>query len=271
MTVPLSPPEALLALGADYNRHNDALNSLAIMEINRPNPATAVSQLIPRTRHLTHSALHIVDALNHQRMYHSPGIRSAYARIRQLAHLALDAADHLLDAEDILDDARVGAPSEDGPPLTLQEARSEVRDRLVLVRDLTALGADDTLATAELLATEMRRQRLLPAGQLLDLSPAQHTALRAVAQGHVTIDRHNDKPRVSRDDLRISISTIRSLETRGLVGREETPRVLHDERIHLTSDGCRTLAAGFGQVRPPALTTARPVQVKAASAPARSR
>ncbi|MGW2230442.1 hypothetical protein [Streptomyces formicae] len=271
MTAQLSAPEALLALAGDYNRHNDALNSLAIMEINGTSPATSVGKQIPRTQHLAHSALHIVDALNHQRMYHSPGIRSAYARIRQLAHLALDAADHLLDAEDILDDARVGTPSEDGPPLTPKEARSEVRDRLALVRDLTALGADDALATAELLVTEMRRQRLLPADQLLDLSPAQHTALRAVAQGFVTIDRHDDKPRVSRDDLRISISTIRSLETRGLVGREETPRVLHDERVHLTADGCRTLAASFGHVRPPALTTARPAPVKAASAPARSR
>ncbi|MGW2858220.1 hypothetical protein [Streptomyces sp. NPDC001205] len=270
MTVQLSPPEALLALGADYTRHNDALSSLSILEINGPRPATAIGRQIPRTQHLAHSALHIVDALNHQRIYHSPGIRSVYARIRQLAHLALDAADHLLDAEDILDDARAGAPGEDGPPLTLQEARSEVRDRLVLVRDLTALGADDALATAELLTTEMRRQRLMPAGQPLDLSPAQQTALRAVAQGEVTIDRHNDKTRVSRDDLRISISTLRSLEARGLVGREETPRVLHDERVHLTADGCRTLAARLGPVQPPALTTARPVPLKAA-APARSR
>ncbi|MEV5979677.1 hypothetical protein [Streptomyces sp. NPDC052114] len=271
MTVQLPPPEALLALGADYNRHNDALNSLSIMEINSARPATAVGRQIPRTQHLATSALHIVDALNHQRMYHSPSIRSAYARIRQLAHLALDAADHLLDAEDILDDARVGAPSEDGAPLTAEEARAEVRDRLVLVRDLTALGADDTLATAELLATEMRRQHLLPANRSLDLSPAQHTALRAVAQGHVTIDRHDDKPRVSRDDLRISISTIRSLEARGLVGREETPRILHDERVHLTADGCRTLAASFGHPRSPALATTRPAQPQATTAPARTR
>ncbi|MFE0135781.1 hypothetical protein ACFWY6_30045 [Streptomyces sp. NPDC059037] len=104
MAAQLSPPEALLALAADYNRHNDALNSLAIMEINGTSPATAVSKQIPRTQHLADSALHIVDALNHQRMCHS------------------------------LDDARVGAPSEDGPPLTLPEARPEVRDRLVLVR-----------------------------------------------------------------------------------------------------------------------------------------
>ncbi|MEU8954991.1 hypothetical protein AB0C93_11870 [Streptomyces sp. NPDC048518] len=271
MTVHLSPPEALLALGADYNRHNDALHSLYVMEMNGAQPATAVGRQFPRTQHLAKSALLIIKALNEQPMFPSPGIRSVYARIRQLANLALDAADHLLDAEDLLDDTRVGAPSEHGVPLTAEEVREEVRGRLILVRDLTALGADDTLAAAELLTTEMRRQRLLPTGPSLDLSPAQHTALRAVAQGFVTIDRHTDKPRISHDDVRISISTIRSLEARGLLGREETPRILHDERVHLTVDGCHTLAASFGYPRPPALTTARPAQPRATAAPARSR
>ncbi len=271
MTVHPSPPEALLALGADYNRHNDALHSLYVMEINGAKPATAVGRQIPRTQHLAKSALHIVEALNEQPMFPSPGIRSVYARIRQLAHLALGAADHLLDAEDILDDTRVGAPSEHGVPLTAEEAREEVRGRLILVRDLTALGADDTLATAELLTTEMRQQRLLPAGRSLDLSPAQHAVLRAVAQGFVTVDRHTDKPRVSRDDVRVSISTVRSLEARGLLGREETPRVLHDERLHLTAEGCRTLAASFGHPRPPALTAAHPAEPRATATPARSR
>ncbi|MEU7646345.1 hypothetical protein [Streptomyces huasconensis] len=271
MTVHPSPPAALLALGADYNRHNDALHSLYVMEINGAKPATAVGKQIPRTQHLAKAALHIVEALNEQPMFPSPGIRSVYARIRQLAHLALDAADHLLDAEDILDDTRVGAPSEHGVPLTAEEAREEVRGRLILVRDLTALGADDALATAELLTTEMRQQRLLPADRSLDLSSAQHSALRAVAQGFVTVDRHTDKPRVSRDDVRVSISTIRSLEARGLLNREESPRVLHDERLYLTAEGCRTLAASFGHPRPPALSTARPAEPRATATPARSR
>ncbi|MEV0259036.1 hypothetical protein AB0H82_32830 [Streptomyces sp. NPDC050732] len=271
MTVQLLPAEALLALGADYNRHNDALHSLYVMEINGASPATAVSRQIPRTQHLAKSALHIIDALNEQPMYPSAGIRAVYARVRQLGHLALDATDHLLDAEDILDDIRVGAPSQDRLPLTAKEAREEVRGRLVLIQNLTALGADDTLAAAELLTTEMRQQRLLPAGQSHDLSPAQHAALRAVAQGFVTIDRHDNKPRVSHDDLRVSISTIRSLEARGLLNREETPRILHDERVHLTAEGCRTLAASFGRSRSPALTTARPAQPRAGVTPARSR
>lgn len=275
MTAQLSPPVQLLALAADYSRYNDALYSLVTKDIDGASPATAVGKQVPRAQHLARSALDVVDALNHQRIYRGPGIRSVYARIRQLAHLALDSADHLMDAEDILDDARAGVPSEalleDGPPLTPQGARAEVRNRLLLVRDLTALGAEDALAAAELVATEMRRQHLLPATQPLGLSPAQLTALRAIAQGHVTIARPADKLRTNRDDLRVSISTLRSLEARGLVGREETPRILHDERAHLTADGCRALVASFGHPRPAALTTARPAQPKAAATPARSR
>lgn len=80
------------------------------------------------------------------------------------------------------------------------------------------------------------------------------------------INRLSDKPYVSRDDIRITISTIRSLESRGLVAREPYPLQLHDERVHLTADGRRSLAATFGRPRPPALTAARPASRLAATA-----
>ncbi|MDK1348495.1 hypothetical protein QNO09_35535 [Streptomyces sp. 378] len=89
------------------------------------------------------------------------------------------------------------------------------------------------------------------------LSPTQDAALRAVAQGEVTIS--DDKPYLRRDDLRVSVSTIRSLESRGLVAREPCLLWLQDERVHLTADGCHGLAAAFGRPRAPALTSARPV------------
>ncbi|MEW1725145.1 hypothetical protein [Streptomyces sp. NPDC093109] len=59
----------------------------------------------------------------------------------------------------------------------------------------------------------------------------------------------DDKPLIRRDDTRVSISTIRSLESRGLVTREPCPLWLADERVHLTTDGCRGLAATFGRTR----------------------
>ncbi|MBT2527557.1 hypothetical protein J7E91_19540 [Streptomyces sp. ISL-99] len=198
-----------------------------------------------------------MDVLNAQPMYHSPAIRTVYARVRQLAHLATDAADHLLDAVDILDDTRAGIPVQgEGPLLTHEQALGEAGSRLALVRDLTALGAPDALAPAELFVTERRRRGVHPLHQPPALSPAQDAALRAVAQGEVTIA--DDKPYARRDDIRVSISTIRSLESRGLVAREPCPLWLHDERVHLTSSGYRDLAATFGRPQPPALTTARP-------------
>ncbi|MFD5478604.1 hypothetical protein [Streptomyces hawaiiensis] len=194
-------------------------------------------------------------------MYYSPAIRTVYARVRQLAHLATDAADHLLDAVDILDGTRTGIPvHEAGPLLTYQQALGEAGSRLTLVRDLTALGAQDAVTTAELFVTERRRRGVAPLPQPPALSPTQDAALRAVARGEVTIT--DDKPFIRSEDLRVSISTIRSLESRGLAAREPCQLWLQDERVHLTTDGYRGLAAAFGQPRPPAPTTrpaSRPV------------
>ncbi|WDT58535.1 hypothetical protein [Streptomyces sp. G7(2002)] len=70
-----------------------------------------------------------MDTLNAQPMYHSPAIHAVYARVRQLAHLASDAADHLIDAVDLLDHTRAGLPVELGDGflavVTEQEARRE--------------------------------------------------------------------------------------------------------------------------------------------------
>ncbi|MFI0037215.1 hypothetical protein ACH4NS_17275 [Streptomyces mutabilis] len=68
----------------------------------------------------------------------------------------------------------------------------------------------------------------------------------------------DDQPYLRRDDLRVSISTIRSLESRGLVTREPCQLWLQDERMRLTADGCHGLAAAFGRPLAPALTVARP-------------
>ncbi|MGW5442764.1 hypothetical protein [Streptomyces asiaticus] len=262
MNNPTAPAEHLLLLASDFTRHNDALSRI---RLTGSSPATALTRQTALTQHLADSALHIVDVLNAQPMYHSPAIRTVYARVRQLAHLATDAADRLLEAVDILDDARAEIPLQgEGPLLTYRQALGEAGARLTLVPDLTALGAQDALVTAELFVTERRRRGVHPLHQPPALSTAQDTALRAVAQGEVTIA--DDKPRVRRDDARVSISTIRSLESRGLVTREPCPLWLQDERVCLTADGCRGLAATFGRPRPPALTVARPASRPAATA-----
>ncbi|RSO07054.1 hypothetical protein DMH18_26240 [Streptomyces sp. WAC 06783] len=209
-----------------------------------------------------------MDALNAQPMHHSPDIRTVYARVRQLAHLAIDTANYLLDAEDILDDTYAGAPVKgDGPLLTCRQALETANSRLVLVRKLTAPGPPDTLTAAELFVTERRRRGDIPPQQPPAFSPAQHAALRAVARGDVTIA--DGKPYLHRDDVRITLSTLRSLEARGLVTREKCPLWLHDERVHLSPDGRRDLIATFGRPPAPARTTARPAPAPQAT-PSRS-
>ncbi|MFH8410534.1 hypothetical protein ACH4FX_38025 [Streptomyces sp. NPDC018019] len=156
MTTPADPAEQLLLLGAGFARHNDALSRL---RLDSSSPATALTDQAISPQHLARSALDIVDGLNAQRVYLSPQIRTVYARVRQLAHLATDAGDHLLDAEDILDDTRVGVPAKgDGPLLTYRQALEMATSRLTVVQDLTALGAPDALAAAELFVTGRRRR-----------------------------------------------------------------------------------------------------------------
>ncbi|MFE5162937.1 hypothetical protein ACFRNT_31420 [Streptomyces sp. NPDC056697] len=268
MTTPATPAEQLLLLGADFTRHNDALPRL---RLNDSSSATALTHQATAALHLARSALDIAKTLNTQRIYLSPVVRAVYARVRQLAHLATDAADHLLNAGKILNNAHatVSIQGEDALP-AYRHALEEAGNRLTLVRDLTALGAEDSLTTAEQFATEQRRSAP-PPHQPPALSPAQDAALRATARGEVTIDRLNDKPYVSRDDIRITISTIRSLESRGLVAREPCPLWLHDERVHLTADGRRGLAATFGHPRTPTRTTARPAPMASNATAGRSR
>ncbi|MEU9344149.1 hypothetical protein AB0D74_23410 [Streptomyces sp. NPDC048278] len=254
MNNPTVPAEHLLALAADFTRHNDAL---AEIRLTAAGAATAFNHQTALTQNLSDSALHIVDVLNAQPMYHSPAIHTVYARVKQLAHLTVTAADLLLDAADILDVTRAGIPvNDDGLLLTSQQALDEARSRLTLVRDLTALGATDALATAELFVTERRRRGARPLHQPPALSTTQGSALRAIALGEVTIS--DDRPIIRSDGVRVSISTIRSLESRGLVTREPYPRRHHDERVYLTADGSRGLTATFGLPRPLVPAAARP-------------
>ncbi|MFD7013896.1 hypothetical protein [Streptomyces sp. NPDC059928] len=230
------------------------------LRLNGPGRDAVLETQTQSAQRLARSALTIVDTLNAQPMYHGPEIRAVYARVRQLAHLATDAADHLIDAYDILDDTRTGLPVEldDGVLAVLppQQARQEVGRRFTLVASLTALGAADALATAELYVVERRRRGFAPESQPPALSPAQATALRAAARGDVTIT--SDKPYLQHEDIRVSIGTIRALESRDLVIREDCPLFLRDERVHLTPAGRRGLAASFAQPRTASRVTARP-------------
>ncbi|MFJ9979364.1 hypothetical protein [Streptomyces cyaneofuscatus] len=209
---------------------------------------------------LARTALGIVTTLNDQRMYESPEIRAVYARVRQLAHLADDAVDHFIAAEDILLAAQAGLPVETGDGFmtvpTEQQASREALRYFDLVGERLSLGAVDAVAAAELYVTDRRFRGHVPDHRPPVLSPAQSSTLRAIAHGEVTIS--SGRPWLSRDGLRVSISTVRALESGGLVTRTPCPRPLQDERLVLTSAGRRGLAATFARPRPTALTTGRP-------------
>ncbi|GAA2678180.1 hypothetical protein GCM10010400_46730 [Streptomyces aculeolatus] len=257
---PTAPAEHLLDLAIQFTRHNDDLARLRVTlarhGLSGSSPATALTDHAAFTQRLANAALDIVEVLKAQPMYLSPAIRTVYARVWQLAYLVSDSTDHLLDAVNIIDDARAAIPGPTGVPLSHKEALGEAGRRVDLVRDLTALGGGDAVATAELYVTDRRRWGVPPPHQPPSLSPTQHAALRAVAQGEVTIA--NGKPHLHRDGIRLSISTIRSPESSGLVTRAPCPLLLHDERIHLTPDGRRGLTATFGRQQALKPTTTRP-------------
>ncbi|MEU3188403.1 hypothetical protein ABZ707_30050 [Streptomyces sp. NPDC006923] len=259
----LTVPERLLSLGTDFTRHLDALKNTALLR--GPNPAVNLWRHIPTTQALAREALAVSEALRGMlRLYHSPDVRAAMQRSAQLGALATLAADHLVDAADLL---RATTPTSREQAVTPHaEALPEARRCTTLAEQLTSLGAEDCLATARLTARELHRQFLGAAHRPPALSPAQHTALEAIAAGRVTFDRQLDKPHVRSGGTRIAVSTIRSLESCGLAAREPCPLWLQDERIHLTADGCRGLAAAFGRVKPPALTAARPASRPVATA-----
>ncbi|WP_420036006.1 hypothetical protein ACN2WE_30720 [Streptomyces sp. cg28] len=224
-----------------------------------------------RAEQLAEGALGVVASLNAQSMYHSSDIRTAYARVRQLAHLASDAAEHLSAAEDVLLSAQAGLPVELGDGfiavVSQKEARQEAQRRMALVSELTTLGATDAVASAELYVADRAKHGHLPDHQPSALSPTQRDTLLAVARGYVTIS----DGRANLRNNRVSISTIRSLETRGLIAREECPRWLTDERVHLTAGGCSDLATAFARPRTPALATTRPAVARPTASAGRTR
>lgn len=217
MTPPVNPAspehtvssnvERLLALGGDFTRHHDTLQALTLLR--DPNPAAALSQHIPTTHTLAEEAQEVSEALHQiEQHYRSPDLRAGIERPVQLAALATLAADHLQDTADLLQDAK--PPGGRGPAL-LQAGR-----RAVLAGKLTSLGAEDCLATASLLAREMRRRRIAPVQQPPSLSLAQHRVLEADAASRVTVGQQGEL-QVLRGKVRVTIATVHALEVRGLL------------------------------------------------------
>ncbi|MFJ6898117.1 hypothetical protein [Streptomyces hokutonensis] len=263
MTSPHTAPERLLVLGGCFARHHDVLQSMVLLR--GPDPAGTLAQHIRSTQALAQEALEVSTAVRTMPMLcHTSDIRAVMERATQLAALATLAADHLLDAVDILQTAAPAHHERGKTPVVHQGAvLLEAGRRTTLAGRLTSLGAEDCLTASGLLARELYRQHVGPDRRPPTLTPAQRAALESVAAGHVTLTGLLDKTYVRRGHARITITTLRALQDRSLVSREPSPHTLHGERIHLTSDGCRALAALLAQPR-----NARPTAMRSQTAPA---
>ncbi|MFD4829148.1 hypothetical protein ACFWPV_04715 [Streptomyces uncialis] len=269
-------PERLLALAEQFTRHNDALRMVRIGE---RTPATAVLVHLSLTRELAHQTGDLYEAVYRLPLHHPGEGRDARIRLQHLAHLTTEAAGHLIDAGDAIDRARDQATSIGEVLVPNRHMPRSADDRLVLARDLTALGPRTCAETAHTITTEMVRlatvhphlARHASVAAFLRYAPTrlsatQNHALHAIAAGHVTISTHHSRSHVT-NRTGLTLATLRSLENRGLLHREPLPRTTTEHRLHLTAAGRTALTSAAAHQAPPAPASARPTQ---AAAPAPS-
>ncbi|MGW2477924.1 hypothetical protein [Streptomyces sp. NPDC001665] len=135
-------PEELLLLSADFTRHNDSLSLL-----NGASPSNLLTDQTALTQNLAKSALRTREVLAACPIYPSTAVQDVDARIRQLAHLAANAAQLLIDAVDIMVAAGDGGPIDRRSFLDFKHS-AETAQRVDMVKGLTRLGPQDAVAAA---------------------------------------------------------------------------------------------------------------------------
>ncbi|MCZ4103536.1 hypothetical protein [Streptomyces sp. H39-C1] len=271
---PPTAPEQLLELAGDFSRHNDALTALTATG---PSATSNVLQHVAFTQCLARETLTAIAVIKRQPLHHTHQVQDALVRLKQLAYLTTEAADHLLDAVDLMRAAREqGAGSPDQLAAHPEPLRAAFR-RIQLARELTALAPEAVVEAAEHIARESHRQKAAePHPQEIRLSLAQYTALRAAASGHVLATDLFGKQSASIRSTRIPISTLRSLQAKHLLQHEMLPPAhrdaAHQSRIRLSPAGVAALAALRSWPRPaPLITKGALHPAPAKPAPSRAR
>lgn len=218
---PPSAPEQLLDLAGDFSRHNDAL---AALNATAPSATGNLLHHVAFTQSLARETLATIAAIKRQPLHHTYQVQDTLVRLKQLAYLTTQAADHLLDAMDILRTAREqGAQNPDQRAAHPEPIRAASR-RIQLARELSALAPEAIVEAAEHIARESHRQKAADAdAQEIRLSPAQYTALRAAASGHVLATDLFGKQSASIRSNRLPITTVRSLQAKHLLQHEMLP------------------------------------------------
>ncbi|MFB7630529.1 hypothetical protein ACFC0M_06210 [Streptomyces sp. NPDC056149] len=198
----------------------------------------------------------LIDRLDAQGLKPSPGAEEVASRLRQLQDRLATAAHHLHKAKQLLMAAHhpFDLPTADLKTQLIQGGAAHIR----AAREACAPLADMVVEAAERLAREHHRQGRLPANLTppVTVSPTQHSALRAVAQGRVDLTRVDGPVRVRSRGGRVGYATLRALERRQLIRRDP---VVDEEDVVLTREGAAVLAATSAQppTSPSHLTSSR--------------
>ncbi|MCC2276236.1 hypothetical protein LKL35_12550 [Streptomyces sp. ET3-23] len=270
---PLTPIERLLVLADHYTHHNDAIDTFRLSSSSGPDLGTYADS----AQRLAHETLAAVKAVQDQQLYESRELIDAVVRLKQLAYLSNEAACHLTNAREALTAPPAAAGSTEGErPGVLEQVGRQVR----LAGELTALAPQAAVESADRIAREMHRRRPSTGMAVQELNAVQHSALQEVARGHIRVSESLGRQYVHSRDVRVLISTLRSLEAKDLIAREPksappayTGGPLPD-RVRLTSRGTAAVAA-FIELSPAArakaTATARPAQPALNTASGRAR
>ncbi|MCD9193428.1 hypothetical protein [Streptomyces albireticuli] len=269
---PLTPIERLPVLADHYTHHNDAIDTFRLSSSSGP----VVGTYAGSARHLAHETLAAVKAVQDRQLYESSELIDAVVRLKQLAYLSNEAALHLADAREALTTRPASGSTEPDRPEVLENAGRQVR----VAGELTALAPQAAVECADRIAREMRRRRPSTGNPVQELDAVQHSALQEVARGHIRVSESLGRQYVHSRDVRVLISTLRSLEAKGLIAREPKsapPAYVGGplpDRVRLTSHGAATVAAFIGlspAARAKATATARPAQPALNTASGRAR
>lgn len=177
---PPTPVERLLHLADQYTHHNDALDLLLRAT------DTACDAHAASARRLATATQSAIKAIQDERLYESDELAETAMRLKQLAFLANASAD-----------------------LSAGTAR-----------ELTALAPEAAVSCAVTLAAETQRRRWATAPTPDPrLSAVQRTALAETARGHVAASSSLGRESTRSRDPKVLISTLRTLEAKGLVER----------------------------------------------------
>ncbi|MFJ6438658.1 hypothetical protein [Streptomyces sp. NPDC091416] len=235
--VPVPPVEQLLLLAGRYTRHNDALD-LALASPTDPDPQTHAAS----ARQLASETSAAITAVLDQQP--GPDLSDALVRLNQLAYLSAQSAGH----------------------------------NAHMARELTALAAQDIVTCASHIAQEPDRGRSGTSAPPAErLNPTHRAALHDIARGRAVVTESMGRQYVNNRGPRILISTLRHLESNGLVDRAEgsaAPAFKGGpplDRLRLTPAGMTAVASFIGL--PPAGSTAptRVVPPSPAQSPSRGR